>query len=165
MSLKVKLLREGAKFKSATDLDSGYDVVALGYKRVKNKKLEEERIITDTLTIRPNETVLLLTGVAIELPTPSFKKDYVEVIEAQARPRSGASLKENKVAILGTIDNKYRGEIGIIMTNNSNTDIVIEKGERVAQIVLNVIRKYEVEFVNELEETERGANGFGSTGK
>ena len=88
MSLKVKLLREGAKFKSATDLDSGYDVVALGYKRVKNKKLEEEGIITDILTIRPNETVLLLTGVAIELPTPSFKKDYVEVIEAQARPRS-----------------------------------------------------------------------------
>lgn len=165
MNLKVKLLREGAKFKSATDLDSGYDVVALGYKRVKDKKLEEERIITDTLIIRPNETVLLLTGVAIELPAPSFKKDYVEVIEAQARPRSGASLKENKVAILGTIDNKYRGEIGIIMTNNSNTDIIIKKGERVAQIVLNVIRKYEVEFVNELEETERGANGFGSTGK
>ena len=51
------------------------------------------------------------------------------------------------------------------MTNNSNTDIIIEKGERVAQIVLNVIRKYEVEFVNELEETERGAIGFGSTGK
>ena len=166
---KIKItLDKGSQFKSNTDFDSGYDVVALGYRRVHNSTLLDKVELKDgeCVEIQPNETLLLTTGVKIELPEPVDKGDYYEIIELQARPRSGASLKEGKVVVLGTIDNKYRGEIGIILNNTSDNNITVNKGERISQLVFNVIRKYKhIEIVENLSETERGANGFGSSGK
>ena len=87
--------------------------------------------------------------------------------EAQVRPRSGLAYK-NGVTVLntpGTIDADYRGEIGVILVNLSNTPFVIEDGERVAQLVIAKHEQAEWSLVEELGTTERGAGGFGSTGK
>lgn len=114
--------------------------------------------IETPLIINSLERVLVKTGLFIELPIG---------YEAQVRPRSGLAFK-NGVTVLntpGTIDADYRGEIGVILVNLSNTPFVIEDGERVAQLVIAKHEQAEWVLVEELAETERGAGGFGSTGK
>lgn len=114
--------------------------------------------IETPLTINSLERVLVKTGLFIELPIG---------YEAQVRPRSGLAFK-NGVTVLntpGTIDADYRGEIGVILVNLSTTPFVIEDGERVAQLVIAKHEQAEWFLVEELAETERGAGGFGSTGK
>ncbi len=113
--------------------------------------------ITEPITLKPLERALVKTGLFIELPVG---------IEAQVRPRSGLAYK-NGLTVLnspGTIDADYRGEIGVILVNLSNTDFVIENGERVAQLVIAKHERAEWIAVEELSETERGEGGFGSTG-
>lgn len=110
------------------------------------------------LTLNSLERVLVKTGLFIELPIG---------YEAQVRPRSGLAFK-NGVTVLntpGTIDADYRGEIGVILVNLSTTPFVIEDGERVAQLVIAKHEQAEWQLVKELTTTERGAGGFGSTGK
>lgn len=110
------------------------------------------------ITLKPLERTLVKTGLFIELPVG---------YEAQVRPRSGLAYK-NGITVLnspGTIDADYRGEVGVILVNLSNESFVIENGERVAQLVIAKHEQAEWELVEELAETERGAGGFGSTGK
>ena len=95
------------------------------------------------------------TGLYIALP---------EGYEAQVRPRSGLSLKNGIVAILGTIDADYRGEVGVILVNLSNQPYCINPGDRIAQMVVSKVSQVKWDEVRELEETERGSGGFGSTG-
>lgn len=114
--------------------------------------------IDSPITLNSLERVLVKTGLFIELPIG---------YEAQVRPRSGLAYK-NGVTVLntpGTIDADYRGEIGVILVNLSNTPFVIEDGERVAQLVIAKHEQAEWSLVEELGTTERGAGGFGSTGK
>ncbi len=114
--------------------------------------------IAESITLKPLERTLVKTGLFIELPIG---------YEAQVRPRSGLAYK-NGVTVLntpGTIDADYRGEIGVILVNISNKDFTIENGERIAQLVIAKHEQAEWQLVEELEETERGAGGFGSTGK
>lgn len=114
--------------------------------------------IAESITLKPLERTLVKTGLFIELPIG---------YEAQVRPRSGLAYK-NGVTVLntpGTIDADYRGEIGVILVNLSNKDFTIENGERIAQLVIAKHEQAEWQLVEELEETERGAGGFGSTGK
>lgn len=104
------------------------------------------------------ERALIPTGLFIELP---------EGFEAQVRPRSGLAIKKG-ITVLntpGTIDADYRGEIGVILINLSKEDFVIENGERICQMVIAAHEKVEWDLVETLEETERGAGGFGHTGK
>lgn len=108
--------------------------------------------------IHPNQRLLIPTGLFMEIP---------QGYEAQVRPRSGLSLKVGLIAVLGTIDSDYRGEVGIIVTNSSNTFIKIENGERIAQLVFQKIEQAEWEVISspdDMSETERGNGGFGSTG-
>ena len=113
--------------------------------------------ISEPITLKSLERVLVKTGLFISLP-----KGY----EAQIRPRSGLAFK-NGITVLntpGTIDADYRGEIGIILVNLSTQEFTINDGDRIAQMV---IAKYETatwEEVDTLEETERGEGGFGSSG-
>lgn len=110
------------------------------------------------ITLKPLERTLVKTGLFIELPVG---------YEAQVRPRSGLAYK-NGITVLnspGTIDADYRGEVGVILVNLSNEPFVIENGERIAQLVIARHEQAEWELVEELAETERGAGGFGSTGK
>lgn len=108
-------------------------------------------------TLKPLERILVKTGLHIELP---------ENIEAQIRPRSGLALK-NGISIVnspGTIDEDYRGDIGVVLVNLSNEDFLINKGDRIAQMVFAKVEKFDLKIVNELSSTIRGTGGFCSTG-
>ena len=108
--------------------------------------------------LAPGARILVPTGLFISLP---------QGYEAQIRPRSGLALKKG-ITILnapGTIDADYRGEIGIIIANLSQEDFVINDGERIAQMVVAKHETVEWELCHSLDETERGAGGFGHTGQ
>jgi dUTP pyrophosphatase len=114
--------------------------------------------LSEPITLRSFERKLVPTGLYIELPSG---------YEAQIRPRSGLAIKKG-VTILnspGTIDSDYRGEICIILVNLSNEDFIIEDGERICQMVIAQHAQAEWIEVQELDDTERGAGGFGHTGK
>jgi dUTP pyrophosphatase len=113
--------------------------------------------LNETLTLQPLERVLVKTGLFLELP---------ESYEAQVRPRSGLALKKG-ITVLnapGTIDADYRGEIGVILINLSQEKFSIHDGDRIAQLVFAQVEQAALIEVNELNETKRGAGGFGSTG-
>lgn len=114
--------------------------------------------ITEPVTLKSLERALIKTGLFIELPIG---------YEAQVRPRSGLAYKHGLTVLNtpGTIDADYRGEIGVILVNLSNEEFTIENGERVAQMVIAKHEQAEWNLVEELSDTERGAGGFGSTGK
>lgn len=169
MKLKVKLDKD-ATFDSNNLSDSGYDLRALGYRRVNsNHELTDLKILNENkyLILKPHETALIHTGVKIQIPEKQDCGDYYKVIEAQLRPRSGNSLKHNKVAILGTIDNSYSNYVGVILNNSGTTSIKIEYKEKIAQIVFNEIIKWKnIEIVEDItENSERGLKGFGSSGR
>lgn len=113
---------------------------------------------TDSDTVlKPLQRTLVPTGIFIGLP-----KGY----EAQVRPRSGLAAKYG-ITVLntpGTIDSDYRGEIKVILVNLSNEEFVLKPGERIAQLVISKYETAEWEEVEELDETERGDKGFGSSG-
>jgi dUTP pyrophosphatase len=108
--------------------------------------------------IAPGETSLIKTGISIELP---------HLTEAQIRPRSGLALK-NSITVLnspGTIDEGYRGEIGVILINHGKENFYVEKHMRIAQMVIKPIIRVDIQEVNsELSKSERAEGGFGSSG-
>ena len=109
------------------------------------------------IVLKPMQRVLVPTGLYIELPAG---------YEAQMRPRSGLALKKG-ITLLntpGTIDADYRGEVGIIVLNASDKPFTIEDGERICQMVVKEYCRVEWNEVDSLDETERGAGGFGHTG-
>lgn len=109
------------------------------------------------VTLRPLERKLIPTGLRIALP---------EGYEAQVRPRSGLALKKG-ITVLntpGTVDADYRGEVGVILINLSQEDFVVEDGERIAQMIIARHEQAELVEVSVLNETERGAGGFGHSG-
>lgn len=113
--------------------------------------------LDEPVTLKPMERRLIPTGLYIALP---------EGYEAQVRPRSGLALKHG-ITLLnapGTIDADYRGEIGVILANLSQEEFVVEDGERIAQLVIARYERVHWLPVDVLEETERGAGGFGHTG-
>lgn len=126
-----------------TELSAGVDLCAV---------LEEK------ISLAPLERRLIKTGLFIALP---------EGCEAQVRPRSGLALKKG-LSVLnspGTIDADYRGEVGVILVNLSNQVAEIEPGERIAQLVLATYEQIDWQLTESLEDTARGAGGFGSTGQ
>ncbi len=111
----------------------------------------------EPVTLRPLQRRLIPTGLFIALP---------EGYEAQVRPRSGLALKHG-ITVLntpGTIDADYRGEIGVVLVNLSDTDFTVNPGERIAQMVIARCEQADLQVVAELDETERGAGGYGHTG-
>jgi dUTP pyrophosphatase len=113
--------------------------------------------LNEGIVLKPLERTLIPTGLFIELP---------QGYEAQIRPRSGLAFK-NGITVLnspGTIDADYRGEIKVLLVNLSNTDFTVNDGERVAQMVIARHETVEWYIVDSLEETKRGAGGFGHTG-
>ena len=108
-------------------------------------------------SINPGKTTIIPTGLALSIP---------EGFEVQIRPRSGLAAK-HKISVLntpGTIDADYRGEIKVILINLGHELFKVEKGQRIAQMVLCPIVQAQLEEVEELNETKRGKGGFGSTG-
>ena len=110
------------------------------------------------LVIKPMQRALVPTGLFMEIPVG---------FEGQVRPRSGLAIKSG-ITVLnspGTIDADYRGEVKVILINLSENDFVIKSGDRIAQLVIAKCEQMEVVEVETLSETERGAGGFGHTGK
>lgn len=110
------------------------------------------------LVIKPMQRTLVPTGLFMEIPVG---------YEGQVRPRSGLAIKSG-ITVLnspGTIDADYRGEVKVILINLSNVDFMIKSGDRIAQLVIAKCEQMEVFEVETLSETERGAGGFGHTGK
>ncbi|MGM0506715.1 MAG: dUTP diphosphatase [Bacteroidota bacterium] len=114
--------------------------------------------LEDPLTLQPGERALIPTGFAMALP-PGY--------EAQIRPRSGLALR-NGITMLnspGTIDADYRGEVKVIAVNHGEEPWTVSHGDRMAQMVISAVPNLAVREVDSLDETERGAGGFGSTGR
>ena len=114
--------------------------------------------ISEPVILKPLARAIIKTGLFIELPVG---------FEAQVRPRSGLAAKHGLTVLNspGTVDADYRGEIGVILVNLSNTDFKIENGERIAQLVIAKHERATWLEVNKLNDTARGEGGFGSTGK
>jgi dUTP pyrophosphatase len=112
----------------------------------------------ESTTLKPGERTLLATGIFIELP---------EGYEAQVRARSGLSIKYGIGLVngVGTIDSDYRGEIKVPLINWGQETYVIEKGDRIAQVIISKYERIEWELVEELTKTSRNQKGFGSSGK
>ncbi len=113
--------------------------------------------VENQTVVERNEIILIPTGIFIALP---------HGYEAQVRPRSGLALKHGITIVNspGTVDSDYRGEIGIILCNQGKDKFVIERGMRIAQLVVQPVIHAELEEVKELEDTHRGDGGFGHTG-
>ena len=147
MKLSVKIIKlthakELALPAYATSQSAGMDLLAA---------------VFEPIVVKAGEIAIIPTGIAIALP---------EGFEAQIRPRSGLAAKFG-VTVLnapGTIDADYRGEIKVILINHSSSDFVIERGMRIAQMVIARYEHVILEEVQSLEDTSRGAKGFGSTG-
>ena len=128
--------------KKATDGSSGFDLLAA---------------LPNKVILQPGETILIPCGFSLQMPFG---------IEAQVRPRSGIALK-NSVTVLnspGTIDADYRGEICVILINHGKSIFEISPGMRIAQLIFMKLPEIEIDITKELDETDRGSGGFGSTG-
>ncbi|PJZ85843.1 dUTP diphosphatase [Leptospira harrisiae] len=142
--IHIQILKEGA--------------VVPEYKTSGSAGMDLSACLSENLILPNGKVVFVPTGLAMAIP---------EGYEGQIRPRSGFSTK-NRIMMPnspGTIDSDYRGEILIPLLNLSGADFVLEPGTRVAQIVFQAVAQLPVQVVTELSTTERGAGGFGSTGK
>lgn len=112
----------------------------------------------EACSLAPGERRLVPTGLALELP---------EGHEGQVRPRSGLALRHGigMVNAPGTVDHDYRGEVGVLLVNLGREPFEVQRGERIAQLVVAPVARVEVALVEELSETGRGTGGFGSTGR
>jgi dUTP pyrophosphatase len=141
MKIKIKRLKEQAILPFYEHLyDSGLDLISI-----------------EEIEILPGDSYLVPTGIAIELPPGT---------EAQIRPRSGLALK-HQITVLntpGTIDEGYRGEIGVILINHGKQTFKVTKGMKIAQMVIAPVIRVEIEEVDQLSDSSRGTGGFGSTG-
>ena len=140
--IKIKKLSEDSVIpKYAHKGDSGMDVFAI-----------------ETMLIPPMRRALVKTGLSFEIP-----KGY----EIQVRPKSGLALNDGITCLNspGTVDSNYRGELGVILINHSSKSYLVEKGTKVAQIVLGRVEEIKFKEVKNLNNTTRGTGGFGSTGK
>lgn len=128
------------------------------YTTIASAGLDLRANVSESILLEPGEWKLIPTGLHLELPIG---------YEAQVRPRSGLAYKHG-ITVLnspGTIDADYRGDVGVILINHSKNAFEIKSGERVAQLVIAKHEQAEWQLVEELGNTERGAGGFGSTGK
>ncbi len=143
--LKIKKLRENARVPfRATAGSAGMDLYAC---------------IDEAITIAPHEIKLIPTGIAIALESA----EYVAYLYA----RSGLAIKHGiaPANCVGVIDSDYRGEVCVGLINQTTEPFVIETNERIAQMVISPVILPEIEVVDELDDTDRGAGGFGSTGR
>lgn len=139
LTLKFKKLLPTATIpRIAKAGDSGMDVTA-----------------AECATILPHSFTLIHTGIAAQPP-----KGY----ELQVRPRSGLMCKKGVVGAFGTVDNGYRGDIGVALYNHTDDPFIVNIGDRIAQLVLSEVPEVEIVEASELDDSERGADGFGSTG-
>lgn len=138
-------------------LDHAKDLPLPNYETVAAAGMDLRAAVDSPIVLKPGERQMIPTGLQMALP---------EGYEAQVRPRSGLAIR-NGITMLntpGTIDADYRGEIKVIAINHGEEDFVVNHGDRIAQMVIGPVTQFPVVEVDELDETDRGEGGFGSTG-
>jgi dUTP pyrophosphatase len=138
-------------------LSHGMDLPLPAYMSEHAAGMDIYAAVNPEIIIPPGEWKLVPTGISVALP---------DGYEAQVRPRSGLALKQG-ISILntpGTVDADYRGEVGVILMNHSQENLVIKRGDRIAQMIVNKVERIQFEEVKELAETKRNSGGFGHTG-
>ncbi len=138
-------------------LEHANDLPLPNYESVAAAGMDLRAAVASPIVIKPGERVLIPTGLQMALP---------EGYEAQVRPRSGLAIR-NGITMLntpGTIDADYRGEVKVIAINHGDEEFVVHHGDRIAQMVISPVTQFPVVEVSDLDETERGKGGFGSTG-
>jgi dUTP pyrophosphatase len=140
-----------------TRLAHGADLALPSYASAQAAGMDLRAAVGETLELGPGKRALVPTGIAIALPAG---------FEAQIRPRSGLALKHGITCLNtpGTIDADYRGEVGVILINHGEETFEISRGERIAQMVIAPVTQGVWQEVDNLDETGRGAGGFGSSG-
>lgn len=140
MTIRFKKLNEKAKLPEYAHLgDSGMDVSSV-----------------ETVRILPRQFAKIRTGLAAEIP---------DGYEIQVRPRSGMQCNKGIVGAWGTVDSGYRGEICVALYNHTDHTYLVDAGDRIAQFVVAAVTRVEIAETDNLTSTDRGADGFGSTGK
>ena len=132
------------------------DAILPGYAHGPDEDAAMDLLALERVVLTQGAAQAVPTGIAIELPRGH---------EAQVRPRSGMALKHSVTVNFGTIDPGYRGEIRVVMFNLGRTDYIVEKGDRIAQLIVAPYDAVEWEERTDLNETARGAGGFGSSGR
>ncbi len=140
-----------------TRLSHGADLALPAYESTLAAGMDLMAAVEDALVIAPGERALVPTGLAIALP---------HGFEAQVRPRSGLALKQGITVVNtpGTIDADYRGEVGVILINHGDTPFTVDRGMRIAQMVVAPVTQAVWNEVDALTDSARGTGGFGSTG-
>ncbi len=140
-----------------TRLEHGRDIPLPSYETEGSAGMDIRAAVSEPMTIKPGARALVPSGFKMALPVG---------FEAQIRPRSGLALKKgiSLPNTPGTIDADYRGEVGVILINLGDEDFVIERGDRIAQMVIAPVTRGIWSEVETLDETARGTGGFGSTG-
>lgn len=140
-----------------TRLDHGRDIPLPSYETAGSAGMDIRAAVQAPMTIKPGARALVPSGFKMALPMG---------FEAQIRPRSGLALKKgiSLPNTPGTIDADYRGEVGVILINLGDEDFIIERGDRIAQIIIAPVTRGIWSEVDTLDETARGTGGFGSTG-
>jgi dUTP pyrophosphatase len=138
-------------------LAHGADLALPSYENARAAGMDLRAAVGETLELGPGKRALVPTGIAIALPAG---------FEAQIRPRSGLALKHGITCLNtpGTIDADYRGEVGVILINHGEETFEISRGDRIAQMVIAPVTQGVWQEVDNLDETGRGAGGFGSSG-
>jgi len=138
--------------------------------KVKVKKLQEDAVIpefahsgdagmdlfsVEAVFLEPGQRQAIKTGIAFDIP-----QGYVGLVW----DKSGRAVKEGLTVLAGVIDSSYRGEVQVVLLNTSDKSVEVEKGQKIAQMLIQAVEAPEVEEVEELDDTSRGEGGFGSTG-
>jgi len=133
------------------------DLPSPRYMTEKSSGMDLYAAVNEEIFLNPGQRRLIPTGIAVSVP---------EGYEAQVRPRSGLALRDGITLANtpGTIDADYRGEIGVILINHGEKPFQVERGDRVAQMVIVPVARAELEWVEDLDETPRSGGGFGHTG-
>lgn len=126
------------------------------YKTSGSAGMDLKANISEKIVLKPGERILVPTGIHIQLPDGCY---------ADIRPRSGLALKEGVFCALGLIDSDYTGDLGVILFNFGQNNFIVNPGDRIAQLVVVKYEQVKWNEVVSLDQTDRGENGFGSTGK
>lgn len=156
--MKLKIRKIDASLENnayANQGDAGIDLRASG-KFVIDIDSDKKEISQEEYELKSSERILVKTGIEVEIPQGHF---------GSIRDRSGLAMKNGLHCLAGVIDETYRGEIGVVMVNMGKNPYVIKKNDRIAQMIIQPYSRAEIEFVDNLNDTDRGTGGFGSSGR
>ena len=153
--MKVRLLWGMSNVSYSKDGDAAIDLRASG-KWIINLDHEKQELDQDSYLIKPNERILVKTGIEVAIPMGCW---------GNIKGRSGNAFHHGIHVLGGVIDETYRGEVGVILVNLSQKPFEVNKNDRVAQMIISEYKRVKIEYVNTLDNTNRNKDGFGSTGK